>query len=94
MNTTQHTQGPWHIESVAINGMQSRISICGSDGSLVTNARASDADLKLIAAAPDLLAALEAHMLLVPGYSQGARSFGENSLYDLSVKAIAKAKGE
>lgn len=60
---TKHTPGPWN--TVILNG--DRIAVVAHDSSdVATLTHASHADARLIAAAPELLAALEA-LLNRPG---------------------------
>ena len=88
MTNTQHTPGPWHVD---INGEG---AITAPDGALIArlhNASRDDlreANARLIAAAPDLLAALQA----VADYWAGGDVPAE---IDAAMRAaIAKATGQ
>ena len=100
MSETKHTPGPWEVSdtSVCLDGPLSswNRTICdlghyGSDGrTCYPNAKANGL---LIAAAPDMLAALEA-VLKELIYSRG-EVFGpsDEEIVNLTKAAIAKAKG-
>jgi len=110
--TAQHTPGPWHtrkndasITAEAPNGTASTVAhvdFSKSRDEWVANAR-------LIAAAPDLLAAAEARIeaarLQVEFHAQPPGSPGKAAVWepavqaamkahDMTVAAIAKARGE
>lgn len=84
---SKHTPGPW----VIINHQ-----IGGADGKEVGNAFApgrpaveQEANARLIAAAPDLLEALESILLIKPTPAQTLNW----ELYEAAQTAISKAKG-
>lgn len=81
--TTKHTPGPWRINP-------GTVEIRGADWNDIVADAGSDADAALIAAAPDLLEALEAaHGYLVMfGTDHGDHIRG------VCRAAIAKAKGK
>ena len=89
---SQHTPGPWTNGTLVLNDgsvavvnpdLRRRICRVDDDGDLEANAR-------LIAAAPDLLAlVLKAHKDLC-----GCQSFGEDCGWPDARAAIAKATGE
>ena len=82
---TKHTPGPWlywRSERVA------RFFIDAHDGSLIAE-DALEADARLIAAAPDLLASLK-EMLEVYGWDDRLRSL---NMLERAKAAIAKAEG-
>lgn len=100
MSNTQHTPGPWRYdyeldycgEIIASNGT----SICSFTDEPSTN------DARLIAAAPDLLEALESVWLWMENQADG-QSKGGYATFDLMMlreqrdiarAAIAKATGE
>ena len=95
MNETKHTQGPWTIHDggmnmgwkiVADNEPKCRKNIASCGGQL------RDGNAQLIAAAPDMLAALEAaSAAMLTG--DGDWSHEETEAYDIIDAAIAKAKG-
>lgn len=63
MNTTQHTPGPWFVseDSDCVFIRPSERAICGCAGDTISpleNREEIEANARLIAAAPDLLAAL------------------------------------
>ena len=92
----KHTPGPWHI------GMKPGPMIYGPKGEQVADMRhkpftlvseidESVANVRLISAAPDLLAALEAIIKMIGPYAGQGRMDAEISA---ARAAIAKAKGE
>jgi hypothetical protein len=80
----KHTPGPWTaVDGYGIDspsGMVVRLEV--AEASLMAYVEVSDADASLIAAAPDLLAALENAVRGGPNYHAEARA------------AIAKARGQ
>lgn len=99
MSETKHTPGPWEVSDtrICLDGPLSswNRTICdlghyGSDGrTCYPNAKANGL---LIAAAPDMLAALEAaSAAMLTG--DGDWSHEETEAYDIIDAAIAKAKG-
>lgn len=86
-----HTPGPWEIHPYADN----EGDIHGGDGKLVCMMREGDtapeddwsADARLIAAAPELLAALKNHL---PWREEPVQGWGE---WEDAVNAINKAEG-
>ena len=94
MSTPKHTQGPW-----AIHSQGAGFEVESGHGDIVAQAQqvygdrrheVRRANAKLIAAAPELLAALEAITDLYDT-DEGCRSLPE---YKAARAAIAKAKGE
>jgi hypothetical protein len=93
--STQHTPGPWHI------GMKPGPMIYGSDSSQVADLRGdlldrgeAQANAALIAAAPDLLAALQWLLQHDPDGDGGAPDYKElRHICDTARAAIAKATG-
>lgn len=86
-STTNHTPGPWRVHAVAgliqeANGH----SIAAYTG---TSQDEADANARLIAAAPELLAALE-HLLAL---NSGCAPEEEERGWDQARAAIAKATG-
>ena len=83
----EHTEGPWRFRRDEIG---KRIgSIDKADGSeVITNVEywIKESNANLIAAAPDLLEALEKIVLEFEGYASDG--------LDLAIAAIAKARGE
>lgn len=86
--TTKHTPGPWRFNPVGeVRGADWNVVICDTYGN--GDDDVADADARLIAAAPDLLAACEMALLDMRYY---ATVHGE-SITAIEA-AIAKAKGE
>lgn len=92
---TQHTPGPWKYDWIEKsifyddNDVQPRIAIMDGDN---TSEDQNAADARLIAAAPDLLAALKAIVgCLGP---EGYLSACGKSITDQARAAIAKAEGK
>ena len=100
--TVQHTAGPWHI------GMKPGPMVYGPNGEQTADLRCGSmlspdeakANLRLIAAAPDLLAALEANadiftnLIAYATQSLGARFVAQiRAAAEATDAAIAKAKG-
>lgn len=96
MSISKHTPGPWtlddrgykYIVSKSGDGYITR-DICRLDGSTMA-ALAQEANARLIAAAPELLEALE--LLVDNPYREGTES--DERLRRIGRAAIAKAKGE
>lgn len=98
MTQTNHTPGPWEIDDAAFDGLdivspQGRVAMLndgepGEDTSIWANAR-------LIAAAPDMLAALEALMRWETSALDAEQAAAlMDEVCDMARAAIAKAKGE
>ena len=84
---TTHTPGPWRVG--VINHMVFGPPNVTSGPEIITSSIRKKSDSHLIAAAPDLLAALET--LVDKGKPWGGYSPDE---LEIATKAIAKAKGE
>ncbi len=86
---TKHTPGPWHVDAqyicradgVAIADVWQSMEVSGED---------TEANARLIAAAPDLLTALEE---LLP-YVTGSMRSTTDPLVEAARAAIAAARGE
>ena len=102
MNTHTHTQGPWKVafgDRLEIHGKKDRIgwpSVIVHNVGLCTDAE-SLANARLIAAAPEMLAALES---LAIGLSPASVDMQRETLADLcrvcrevAENALAKVKG-
>ena len=98
---TEHTPGPWHVGngSFVISDYPAP-GIIGSDdvhhygGHLICES-VSQANACLIAAAPDLLAALKGFVLAFELTGKRLVSLsGKPTTYDKAVAAIAKAEGK
>ena len=88
----QHTPGPWHIDY-----KPEHRAIVADNGQVVASTqipgrimKAANADARLMAAAPDLLEALE----LAREWLPSRRAMPEEIHDQIDVPAIAKAKGE
>ena len=101
---SQHTPGPWIVDALGygydISAPEARCLITtSSDPKMVWGAIGREADARLIAAAPELLEAIEAAIAsgMVPGESitggPGAKTQQGKAAAMLRA-AIAKAKGE
>jgi len=77
-----HTPGPWFVEAQNVHS-GGRV-ICRTDWNI--RDQVDDANARLIAAAPELLEALEALMAHEPDHS--------DTLWENALAAIAKAKGQ
>ena len=85
-----HTPGPWHCDE-SCGGLAIESKAHGNVG-LVNLARASKADAQLIAAAPELLHALQA---LMDAWPEGEACINPaSSAFDLAYAAIAKVEGK
>lgn len=93
MTNTQHTPGPWTVNE--IGGTDARTQFLGPDGALnfeVWDA-ITDADAHLIAAAPDLLAALESAFVAFGKAGGNTLSGPFRREWEECRSAIAKARG-
>ena len=86
-----HTPGPWHIEGQYIHGPDgNRFLAVAGDGEGIANA-------SLIAAAPELLAALEKALESIEGQAELLRhcgaAYGIGATLAQARAAIAKATG-
>lgn len=110
MSEAKHTPGPWTDEDNMHNGIDIKVSQGADGGTLATVWNAQDAtepgpeelaNARLIAAAPDLLAALQSIAILMENIreSDGWREFGHwcgprvHQAEDLALSTITKAKG-
>ena len=82
-----HTPGPW--TPVECDGNEDDLAINDSDGGYVCYSVATHADAELIAAAPELLAALKAHLPWDEDYGP-VQGWG---IWQDAVDAINKAEG-
>lgn len=112
MSEAKHTPGPWHVASVACNDyaferlvdsagnsvIDGNFEYCRTADQLVCFPDASPADLRLAAAAPELLEACEA-WAEVTAFDGGAVAIEADHAKQAvalgkTLAAIAKAKGE
>ncbi len=96
-NTSEHTPGPWAISKHATPEHSPQFGIysdeAANDHCIVKEANA-EADARLIAAAPDLLAALKDTLSLVVGqFHDGTNTTCVQRTIDSARTAIAKAGG-
>jgi hypothetical protein len=100
--TTKHTQGPWVIAPVVgqpekagqkIIFGQEYVSVCQTIDNAGKGREETMSNAALIAAAPDLLLALERVLMAIEWTCTGDRLTQEQQA-DLIRAAIAKAKGE
>lgn len=99
MSTMQHTPGPWQLGYFRMDGYNYTKIDAVVDGHKkyiasvdITNDRAN---AHLIAAAPELLEALEGLLTDITEYQQINNLGGENNHWQVIARtAIAKAKGE
>ena len=86
---TQHTPGPWRWAGAPIGGTSNGLWLEGEGDWFIARslARTTEADMALIAAAPDLLRALrfvQEHALALSG----------SPMFEIVANAIAKAEGK
>ena len=94
MSNQQHTPGPWKVDGtgMAIYSANENLTFAPMVAAAIGNEKSLDqlrADARLIAAAPELLAALESMLHLRKMPDEVAEC-----VLDRAVAAIAKAKGE
>ncbi len=95
MSETKHTPGPWRVYSTVIGGEPVH-RVDGQRGGKPINWRPTLADAHLIAAAPDMLEALEAILSMLPR-SLATTTWGDPTWTDAIRRvesAIKKARGE
>jgi hypothetical protein len=87
--TTKHTPGPWHFGVETIGHMANYI--CAANTNTIVCADIdSAANARLIAAAPDLLAALQQCLVIVDAHRRAAG--GEGDIAAMNARAaIARA---
>jgi hypothetical protein len=91
MTSATHTPGPWRRQLIAPHF--DRISIQTADGKhAIATVWVSKADARLIAAAPDLLAALDQVDAYLSPFDGEEDAYAE--IRSVIQQAIAKAKGE
>jgi hypothetical protein len=95
MSNTKHTPGPWKVDGITgllVAVVQGQAEILASHGDPLLYGTC-DADARLIAAAPDLLAACQE---IIDGMVDGKNSTNKNvTMYAIQMvkSAIAKATG-
>lgn len=114
MSTAKHTPGAWHAEPVALevrdfaisrNGVLTDYDILSSNGQFITvvqhafGGKSTQANARLMAAAPDLLAACEAVLAAFLAYqtfvhTKTNQTLSETECIALTRTAIAKATGD
>ncbi len=90
MNTIQFTPGPWEYSSgqVWADGSAKCVARRGADSGIPPEQR--DADMRLCAAAPELLAALKIAVRALQDHDADEAMAGE---FETLTDAIAKAEG-
>ena len=91
---TNHTPGPWVVHVRTLRHIDARYILAGQS-QVATVAQGNEANAHLIAAAPDMLAALE--MALASGLIKDRDPVGDPGtlcpVHDSIIAAIAKARG-
>ena len=97
--STQHTPGPWKVKAGTNAVLAGRKQICSHVNAasaltvnMVKDYEIAQANARLIAAAPDLLGALQ-NMLAQYNTVHGTGDMEMQSAIDFAHKAIAKARG-
>ena len=96
---TRYTPGPWVISkhcSTLVESSKGCRSICSAGGyssNVTIELGTNEANANLIAAAPDLLEALERTLSWLTSYPGGG-TLEPDGVYEQARKAIANAKGE
>ena len=91
---SKHTPGPWETSRDAVQEGHVQITVYSeSDGERVATVFQCEANARLIAAAPDLLAALERSLNWLASYPGGG-TLSRTGPLNQAHQAIAKAKGE
>ena len=95
MENTKHTPGPWEVQ-IGIDPTGFACYFIGRISRPFISRAEEEANARLIAAAPDLLEALEYAYSLIVGDLGDRRYLGsrEDIIADKIEKAISKAKGE
>jgi hypothetical protein len=89
MSETTHTPGPWVVEGDWVTDVATDGNICEVSMPSSEDEAEQAANAHLIAAAPDLLAALRRFM----DYGDVFQWSGKQSPYSQALAAIAKAEG-
>ena len=101
MSAAKHTPGPWRIATEP-SGIRARhikadsyLTVCSSLTSVSRNCGPDEinANARLIAAAPELLAALETAYMALIGYLPAHRNDVTDAAIGAARAAITKAKG-
>lgn len=82
-----HTKGPWTVEPTEFANESVAYDVKADDGAVLIACPPTKADADLIAAAPDMLAALEYIVAWNPA------DWSAETARDMARTAIAKAKG-
>jgi hypothetical protein len=92
----QHTPGPWYETTKGRNEYQSAICQESTGNTIALTYTSNDADARLIAAAPDILKALEFVQYAFLRHAMDPREMGASlsANWELIEAAISKAKGE
>ena len=96
MTQATHTQGPWWCDEygyVVVGSREKYLTIAEIDCSIFKKAE-REANAHLIAAAPDLLAALETALeMLIDSWGEEQIAAGDDQVANVIKAAIAKAQG-
>lgn len=84
----EHTPGPWHTEEGSYGHYVKVVDPTGRTVARIPWGGNDGGNAELIAAAPELLAALEAALPMIDGYREGSASVCE-----AARAALAKARG-
>ena len=90
----KHTPGPWEVGSTIESGTQAIIHDGDSVLAILTTIPPNPANARLIAAAPDLLDALNEMTRLALRPTGGCSAAEKRNAIEASIAAIAKATGE
>lgn len=91
MSNTKHTLGPWNAECCIVRDKTRQIRIAKCDESWQLDWREMEANAHLIAAAPDLLAALKSAEVALAAYAS-TRVGVHHLALETARAAIAKAE--
>ena len=91
--TNQHTAGPWRVAPQSVG----RYKVVATNGGKVVGEASgyneqADSNARLIAAAPELLAALEKFCLICPNVDMPVSSFDSLPMAE-AIAAVRKARG-
>jgi len=96
MTNTTHTPGPWLLDEAPMETGDLTDWYCVTNATFDADVAhaVTEADARLISAAPELLAALEAVTACLRGF-HAADDFGplDDEAVDAALEAITKAKG-
>jgi hypothetical protein len=104
MSKPKHTRGPWEVcdDGVSVHAPNEQVIVAtyqqrGEDNQpdfTVQTQEELEANARLIAAAPDLMASVAALLPLAQEYLKSAPSHPDNAKIADAIDAVAKARGE